>query len=113
VALDGQGRVVVAREDVDQANAIDKVIGRLVLDGAWPASGLALFISGRPTASVVHQVWRAGCGALVALGAPTAQAVHLARTGGLTLLSAPGDHGPVVYAPERLGAGVPVRSTDA
>ena len=40
VAFDPTGATLLVREDIGRHNAVDKVVGRLLLDDALPASGL-------------------------------------------------------------------------
>ena len=51
------GEVLVAREDIGRHNAVDKVVGRLLLDGALPATGLGLWVSGRASFEMVQKAW--------------------------------------------------------
>ena len=76
------GEVLITREDVGRHNAVDKVVGRMLLDGHLPATGLGLFVSGRASFELVQKAWAAGFGTLVAVSAPTALAVQTARRPG-------------------------------
>jgi FdhD protein len=102
--FDAAGNVLEVREDVGRHNAVDKVIGRLLLDGRLPAHGLGMFVSGRASFELVQKAWAAGCSTLVAVSAPTALAVHTARRAGLTLAGFVRGDRLNVYAPERLSA---------
>ncbi|MEO5723518.1 MAG: formate dehydrogenase accessory sulfurtransferase FdhD [Ilumatobacteraceae bacterium] len=96
------GNVLCTREDVGRHNAVDKVVGRMLLDGALPATGLGLFISGRASFELVQKAWAAGFSTLVAVSAPTALAVHTARRARLVLAGFVRGDRINIYAPDRV-----------
>ncbi|MCB0956732.1 MAG: formate dehydrogenase accessory sulfurtransferase FdhD [Ilumatobacteraceae bacterium] len=101
-AFTPDGEVLLTREDVGRHNAVDKVVGRLLLDGCLPATGLGLFVSGRASFEMVQKAWAAGFATVLAVSAPTALAVDTARRANLFLAGFVRPGGFNVYAPERL-----------
>jgi FdhD protein len=106
-AFTAEGSILHTREDVGRHNAVDKVMGRMLLDGGLPATGLGLFVSGRASFELVQKAWAAGFSTLVAVSAPTALAVHTARRAGLTLVGFVRGDRCNVYSPERLAPPAP------
>jgi len=97
------GNPVCVREDIGRHNAVDKVVGRMLMEGRLPARDTILVVSGRAGYEIVQKSITAGIVVLAAVGAPSSLAVALAREFNQTLVGfLRGERFNVYAAPDRL-----------
>jgi FdhD protein len=81
-----EGHLETMAEDVGRHNAVDKVVGRMLMQERLPLSDYLLFVSGRTSFEIVQKAFLAGIPMVAAVSAPSSLAIDLAEECGITLI---------------------------
>ena len=85
--VDGaRAQLVDVAEDVGRHNAVDKIVGRMLMREALPLSNHLLCVSGRTSFEIVQKAVFAGIPIVAAVSAPSSLAIDLAQEFGITLV---------------------------
>jgi len=88
-----QGSLTFVSEDIGRHNAVDKTIGKHILDGNTNFSETMLLLSGRCGWDIVAKAARVGIPAIASFGAFSSAAVQLAREQNIILYGFVGNDG--------------------
>ena len=104
--IDAHGAFLCVREDIGRHNAVDKVVGRLLLNDEFRKPGRALLVSGRVSFEIVQKAAMARFELVLGISAPSSLAIATAQRLGITLVGFSRSESYNVYSgEERLLAG--------
>ncbi|WP_455170464.1 formate dehydrogenase accessory sulfurtransferase FdhD [Aegicerativicinus sediminis] len=101
-AFNINGELLCTMEDIGRHNAVDKVVGKLINDGALTQAKI-LTVSGRISYEIVVKCFKAKIPILAAVSAPSSLAVDYAKELGITLFAFSRNNRTTCYShPERI-----------
>lgn len=99
--FDLDGQLLSVAEDVGRHNALDKIVGRELLQDRLPLDRALLQVSGRTSFELVQKALLAGIPLISAVSAPSSLAIDLAESAGITLCGFSRGEAFNIYAHER------------
>lgn len=100
--FDGEGNAISFAEDIGRHNALDKAIGKSLLNGRT-VKGCGAVLSGRVSFEMVAKCSKAGIEMILAVSAPTSLALDTASHCGITLCAFVRNGGATLYThPNRI-----------
>jgi FdhD protein len=84
-AFDSEGNLLSIKEDIGRHNAVDKVIGELIINQNL-LNAFCIIVSGRISYEIIAKVYSAKIPVIAAVSAPSSLAVGYAKELGITLL---------------------------